>query len=767
MRRISKVIILTIIVILLSSCGKKSYVVFDYNCNGQDYHKCELKNNKLNCSVETPVCGEYKFKGWFRANEYNNPIDLSSNFTKNEIIYARWEKGNGIIEPSSSQEPTSTIIPPGIIDIPSSSKEEPSSSETPVNPPKPEETYTISFNLNGGIGGQTTPISVKYNNDLPKINQTKPTKPGYTFMGWYDKTTGGTQYYNSSNSGVRKYDKKSNITLYAQWSTNAYTITFNANGGSGIPSSVKVEYNGTLPSINVKPTRSGYTFIGWYDNVSGGTQYYNASNSSLRKYDKTTNITLYARWKENELSIRYNGNGGTWNNPTNSAYAVDSSGTVINKSTRQIYEQKLKYGEKLESSGLIDYNGTWFNWKRQNYSINEGKEYIVNKTELNQAKVYSAIELSRYAGCDLSKTNCTITVKANWKKQEKLAIKSITVSDVVVTVSATGGSNKVAAYYFSSIQKTPDKNGYDWITVDKDTFKTVKFPGTYYLYIKDNKGNITGGNKVVVSDFYDTTMLHKGKTVFKGSYLSAYVKNHGYYDSTLDFTKEMASYNKKYGLRTRESVVVGAMFFIGKLQSWGITLPYGGGNKWIDKEQWGIPASWGSGLFLACDPFVIWTYKNAGLNIYAHRTKILRYCQYQDPKTNQYYKEYHAEAEGYSSAIRIYNFFVGILGSTNEIGDNIKPVQQGHPGDVLQNGRWSGHEMLLVDRYDDDNDGISDGYIVLQSRDIGLCYEKRPYDKVILYDMTKVFDNTANFADHLYWGDSYIIPQSDYPDYLK
>ena len=225
---IKKNIILFLILFILCSCGKKSYVIFNYNCNGIDYHKCELKNNKLNCNVNTPTCGEYTFKGWYRANEYKNPIDLSSDFRANEIVYARWDKVNGPIEPSSSEEPTSTIVTPGIIDIPSSeepsssetpssSKEEPSSSQQqPINPPKPEETYTISFNLNGGTGGQTTPISgVKYNNDLPKINQTKPTKPGYAFMGWYDKSSGGTQYYNSSNSPVRKYDKKSNITLYA------------------------------------------------------------------------------------------------------------------------------------------------------------------------------------------------------------------------------------------------------------------------------------------------------------------------------------------------------------------------------------------------------------------------------------------------------------------------------------------------------------------------------------------------------------------------
>jgi len=347
MRRINKVIILLFISVILISCGKKSYVVFDYNCNGDQSYECELKNNKLNCNVITPVCEGYRFKGWYSEND--NPLDLKSNFKANEVIYAKWEKG-GTVEPSSSEEPTSTIVTPGIIDTPSSSsempsssrketnsQEKPSSSSTPVNPPKPEETYTISFNLNGGTGGQTASISgVKYNNNLPSINQNKPVKPGYTFQGWYDSQNGGTQYYNSSNSPVRKYDKKGNITLYTHWTINT-------------------------------------------------------------------------------LSIEYNGNGGSWNS-SNSTYGVNGSNTVIVKSTNQVYQKVLNYGEKLESSGLTDYNGSWFKWTRSGYTVESKKEYIIGSTVLDQAKVYSSIELSRYGGCDLSKTNCTITAKVNWKK---------------------------------------------------------------------------------------------------------------------------------------------------------------------------------------------------------------------------------------------------------------------------------------------------------------------------------------------------------------
>ncbi len=91
MKKLVKIVALFIIIFLISSCGKKSYVVFNYNCNGNDYHKCELKDNKINCIVNVPECGDNVFRGWFKANEYNEQVDLNKEeFKDNEILYARW-----------------------------------------------------------------------------------------------------------------------------------------------------------------------------------------------------------------------------------------------------------------------------------------------------------------------------------------------------------------------------------------------------------------------------------------------------------------------------------------------------------------------------------------------------------------------------------------------------------------------------------------------------------------------------------------------------
>ena len=198
-----------------------------------------------------------------------------------------------------------------------------------------------------------------------------------------------------------------------------YTITLMLNDGTNTQfKKVRVKYGGVLPSISNIPTRTAYTFLGWYDSKTGGTQYYNEKNVPVvKKYTKTSNITLYGRWRENTLSIRYNSNGGTWKTSSNK-YALNVDGTVIVKSTNEIYEQKVKYGDRLDSEGLVDCNGTIFNWTKKSAFTNSGKEYFIEnkgiKKELNQKAQYTARQLAEYAGCDLSKNDCTATVKVNW-----------------------------------------------------------------------------------------------------------------------------------------------------------------------------------------------------------------------------------------------------------------------------------------------------------------------------------------------------------------
>ncbi|MBW4258542.1 InlB B-repeat-containing protein, partial [Methanobacterium sp. YSL] len=151
--------------------------------------------------------------------------------------------------------------------------------------------YTISFEVNGGSAVN----SITQNYDTNVTAPVNPTKLGYTFGGWYSDSA-LTVLYTFSTMPAQS------ITLYAKWSLNAYTISFEVNGGSAV-NSITQDYN-TSVIAPANPTKLGYTFGGWYSD-SGLTTVY--------VFDKmpAQSITLYAKWSINTYTITFDSKGGT------------------------------------------------------------------------------------------------------------------------------------------------------------------------------------------------------------------------------------------------------------------------------------------------------------------------------------------------------------------------------------------------------------------------------------------------------------------------
>ena len=149
-------------------------------------------------------------------------------------------------------------------------------------------TYSISYNTNGGSGAPDA--QTKTYNVALTLSSTKPTRTGYTFLNWNTKSDGtGTTYASGAS-----YTANAAATLYAQWKADTYTITYDANGGSGAPDAQTKTYGVSLTLTTSKPTRDGYNFTGWNTAANGsGTAY--ASGGTF-----TTNAatTLYAQWEE-------------------------------------------------------------------------------------------------------------------------------------------------------------------------------------------------------------------------------------------------------------------------------------------------------------------------------------------------------------------------------------------------------------------------------------------------------------------------------------
>lgn len=147
--------------------------------------------------------------------------------------------------------------------------------------------YTISYNANGGSGAPGA--QTKWKDQALTLSGTKPTRTGYSFLGWATSSTATSATYSAGGS----YTANSAATLYAVWKANTYTVTYNANGGSGAPGNQTKTYGKALTLSSTKPTRTNYKFKGWGTSASATTVSYAAGAS----YTANAAITLYAVWE--------------------------------------------------------------------------------------------------------------------------------------------------------------------------------------------------------------------------------------------------------------------------------------------------------------------------------------------------------------------------------------------------------------------------------------------------------------------------------------
>ncbi|WP_165972400.1 cadherin-like beta sandwich domain-containing protein [Paenibacillus piri] len=151
--------------------------------------------------------------------------------------------------------------------------------------------YTVTYHGNGHDTG-SVPAGGSYNNNSTVTvsgNTGNLAKTGYTFAGWNTQADGnGTSYAANATFTLGADD----VTLYAQWTTNSYTVSFNSYGGSAVAGQT-VTYN-AYAAEPTAPTKSGNTFGGWYSN-SGLTAQFSFETTPI-----TRDMTLYAKWITNQ-----------------------------------------------------------------------------------------------------------------------------------------------------------------------------------------------------------------------------------------------------------------------------------------------------------------------------------------------------------------------------------------------------------------------------------------------------------------------------------
>lgn len=350
--------------------------------------------------------------------------------------------------------------------------------------PTPPSGYTVSFNTNGGssVSSITSTKSFNgWNNSSPgtfsgttytygegsgyitanyknnSVNLPKPTKSGYTFVGWYTASSGGTKVNNT-------YTPTENITLYARWSANSYTLSFNANGcGTLGISYVTVTVGKTygdaddgdgLPSI---ASTTGKGFDGWYTATSGGNKITNSTTVTA----SSDNGTLYAHCTNNKYNIKYNYNGGTKGSsaPTSAEYF-----NVINISnptkTVKVTLNSNKTGATISATS-VSAAQTFNGWTASN--INTSKAQYGTTT---------SVGTSWSSGSTLAKgpyfknlnpiDNSTVTLTANWGQKN---IKLPTISKSGYTCGWTPSPTATTYTYASGATYVPNANGSANITL--------------------------------------------------------------------------------------------------------------------------------------------------------------------------------------------------------------------------------------------------------------------------------------------------------------
>ncbi len=156
------------------------------------------------------------------------------------------------------------------------------------------DTYTVTFV--GNYDGSSYFVSISETNGntytLPDVD---PARSGYIFAGWYTDNLGGTQITSSTVVNL-----SASINLYAKWTTT-YTVTFDANGGTGYMPDQTLTYGVSQALESNSFTMSGYTFQGWAI-TSGGDVVYTDGQKVLDIESLGSTVTLYAVWEPNASS---------------------------------------------------------------------------------------------------------------------------------------------------------------------------------------------------------------------------------------------------------------------------------------------------------------------------------------------------------------------------------------------------------------------------------------------------------------------------------
>lgn len=353
---------------MLSSPSNLSVIYtvnFEHNYDNGPKETKRVLSGKAIGELPVPTRTGYNFLGWYTSASGGTKITESTRIYGNTFYYAHWE----------------------------------------------EQTFTISFDKNGGFGIQPNPITKRYNQDvyLKDVNSRFSLK-GYEAIGWNTKPDGSGDYYAFDGT----ITKNENMTLYVHWNPNEYELKFKADGGTVSPTYKLVYYNSAVGELPI-PEKIGYDFLGWYTRTSGGTQI-----TSGYVYTETRGIDVYARWQEKTYTVSYNANGGSNAPAAQTKYYF--SNLTLSAQVPTLTGHIFKGWCSSSNADRVDYNPGQIYTENSNlnlYAVWEREKYEI-KFNSNGAYGSFTSQIKEY-GIDLRLTTAVPTKTgyhfSNWNTQ--------------------------------------------------------------------------------------------------------------------------------------------------------------------------------------------------------------------------------------------------------------------------------------------------------------------------------------------------------------
>ena len=156
--------------------------------------------------------------------------------------------------------------------------------------------HTVSFNLNGGSGDAPANQNIAHTQTATAPTE-RPTRDGYDFTGWYTSKS-----YTEESSFTFETPITSSLTLYAGWTPVYHVVTF-ATEDADTQEYQLVAHDDKAKKPTEEPTKSGYTFGGWYEDEGCNTPF--NFDTSI-----TADTMVYARWESNKITATFDVDGG-------------------------------------------------------------------------------------------------------------------------------------------------------------------------------------------------------------------------------------------------------------------------------------------------------------------------------------------------------------------------------------------------------------------------------------------------------------------------